>query len=214
MWVVRKSLNVNELLSLGLVFHLLPVLSEFSSREDWHELFATLFTEQLNCVERTFNFNYYQTWPSIEDDKTENAVIWLRKLTCWPKLNSKTNQPRKPISVIATLSGELISSDQEWCRWVSALLRFPGGCGDSWGWNFNASTTSCGGCGETFGPSLNFQAGVARSSSPCFLSPLRWGLLLKWLDLPPSLLSTICMCLLTNERRRRTPETARTSHTC
>lgn len=122
MWVVRKSLNVNELLSLGLVFHLLPVLSEFSSREDWHELFATLFTQQLNCVERTFNFNYYQTWPSIEDDKTENAVIWLRKLTCWPKLNSKTNQPRKPISVIATLSGELISSDQEWCRWDSALL--------------------------------------------------------------------------------------------
>lgn len=119
MWVVRKSLNVNELLSLGLVFHFLPVLSEFSSREDWHELFAILFTQKLNCVERTFDFNYYQTWTSIEDDKTESAVIWLRKLTCWPKLNSITNQPHKPISVIATLSGELISSDQEWCRWVS-----------------------------------------------------------------------------------------------
>lgn len=81
---------------------------------------------------------------------------------------------------------------------LCSLLRFPGGCGDSWGWNFNASTTSCGGCGETFGPSLNFQAGVA---SPCFLSPLRWGLLLKWLDLRPPPLSFplfACVCLQTS----------------
>lgn len=125
--------------------------------------------------------------------KGKNAVIRSCKLT-WPKSNSIPNQPHKPITVITTLSDELITSDQQRCRRVSALLRFPGGSWDSRGWNFNASTTSCGDCGETFGPS-------STSKLALFSLPAALRIIIKMIRFS-SLISTpavfACVCWQTS----------------